>query len=151
MVNPNLNALGTQVRDALLEGHPEWADSVGVLADGDLELAVPAPPGSRAGHLVVFTNQGKDIWIRYAHPNMCYAVDSVEEMHLVVAALLADEAFVVVVTSGDEWIETTLLRPGQDPVLVEGQVANIVSWHGQSDKIVSFMGGHPSKRERSGT
>jgi len=143
-----LNTLGTQVRATLLEGHPDWADYVVELGDGDLELAVPAPPGSRAGHLVVFTNEGKDIWIRYAHPHMCYAVDSLEEMDAVIAALLADDAFFVVVTRGDEWIETTLLRPGEEPALVEGQVANIVSWYGQHDKIVTHLEGRPSKGER---
>jgi hypothetical protein len=141
----NWNTLATQVRDTLLKTHREWADYVDVLDDGDLELAVPAPPRSRAGHLVVLTSQGKDIWIRYAHPHMCYAVDSLEEMHAVIGALLADDAFFVVVTRGDEWIETMLLRPGQEPVLVEGQVANIVSWYGNHDKVLTFMERRPSK------
>jgi hypothetical protein len=51
-------------------------------------------------------------------------------MHAVVGALLRDDAFFVVVNSGDEWIETTLLRPGEEPVLEEGHVANVVSWSG---------------------
>jgi len=51
----------------------------------------------------------------------------------------------LVITRGDEWIETTLLRPGEELVLVEGQVANIVSWSGAHDKIVSYMKERPHR------
>lgn len=132
-----LNPLARSVRDSLLARHTGWRDHVGVGEDGDLELAVEAPQGSRAGHLVIFTAQGKDIWIRYAPPHACYAVDSDQEMHLVVDALLRDDAFFVVVTNGDEWVETTLLRPGQEPILADGQVANMVSWSGRHDRIIT--------------
>jgi hypothetical protein len=145
----DLNSLGVQVRDTLLEKHPEWEHYVDVLASGDLELAVPAPQHSRAGHLVVFTNQGKDIWVRYSPGQMCYSVDSLRELHAVIEALVADDAFFVVVTRGDEWVETTLLRPGQEPVLVEGQVANIVSWSGRHDRILTFVGSKPPRASES--
>jgi hypothetical protein len=59
-------------------------------------------------------------------------------MHAVVEALLADDAFFAVVTNGDEWVETMLLRPGQEPVLREGQVADIVSWSGHHDRILTY-------------
>jgi hypothetical protein len=97
---------------------------------------------------VVFTSQGKDIWVRYSHPNMCYAIESQQEMYAVIEALLADDAFFVVMARGDEWIETTLLRPGQEPVLVEGQVANIVSWFGRHDRIVTYVPGRTSRGDR---
>jgi len=145
----NLNSLGVQVRDTLLERHPEWAPYVDVLDSGDLELAVPAPQDSRAGHLVVFTNNGKDIWVRYSPPQMSYSVESLRELHAVVEALVADDGFFVVVKRGDEWIETTLLRPGGEPVLVEGQVANIVSWSGHHDKVLTFVEGQVSKGGRT--
>ena len=66
-------------------------------------------------------------------------------MHAVVDALLHDDASFLVITRGDEWIETTLLRPGEELVLVEGQVANIVSWSGAHDKIVSYMKERPHR------
>ncbi len=140
-----LNALGTRVRDSLLRRHPEWAAYVSILESGDLELAVPAPLGSRAGHLVVFTAGGKATWIRYAPPRACYSVESDRELHAVVEALLKDDAFFVVVTTGDDWIETTLLRPGEEPVLAEGQVANLFSWSGCRDKIVTYTEKAPSR------
>jgi hypothetical protein len=140
-----LNALGKRVRDSLLLRHPEWADYVRTLESGDLEVAVPAPRASRAGHLVVFTARGKDTWIRYAPPRACYSVDSDRELHAVVEALLRDDAFFVVVTNGDDWIETTLLRPGEEPVLAEGQVASLVSWSGCHDKIVTYTEKAPSR------
>jgi hypothetical protein len=127
------------VRDSLLRRYPEWAAHVDTTPDGQLELAVPAPRGSRAKHLVVFTSEARDTWIRYVPPRMCYAPESDREMHAVIDALLNDDAFFVVVTDGDEWIETTLLRPGEEPVLKEGHVANIVSWSGRHDRVVTYM------------
>jgi hypothetical protein len=41
------------------------------------------------------------------------------------------------VTNGDEWLETTLLPANQEPVLADGQVANVVSWSGLHDRIVT--------------
>jgi len=136
-----LNALGKRVRDSILVEHPEWAEYVEVLDGGDLELAVPAPPGSRAKYLAIFTSRGEDIWVRYAPPRMCYALESDEQMHSVVEALLEDDALFVVVTNGDTWIETTLLRPGEELVLDDGQVANIVSWSGQADRTITYLPG----------
>ena len=110
---------------------------------------MPAPRNSRAGHLVIFTNQGKDIWVRCSPPQMSYSVDSLRELHVVIEALVADDAFFVVVKRGDEWIETTLLRPGEEPVLVEGQVASIVSWSGHHDQVLTFLEGTPPRASRA--
>jgi hypothetical protein len=139
MTDQALNPLGIRVRDSLLGAHENWVAYVNVLPSGDLELAVPAPRGSRAGHLVIFTAGGEDTWIRYSPPRACYMVESDGEMHAVIEALLADEAFFLVITDGDEWVETSLLRPGEEPVLVGGHVARVVSWSGLHDKIVSYM------------
>jgi hypothetical protein len=144
MPERQLNALGSRVRDSLLARHPEWSDYVTVLPSGDLETGVPAPRGSRAGHLVIFTARGEDTWIRYSPARACYCVGSDREMHAVLEALLRDDAFFVVVTNGDEWIETTLLRPGEEPVLKDGYVANVVSWSGRHDRIVTFTEKQPS-------
>ena len=138
MTEQGLNPLGIRVRDSLLRRHDGWGKYVSSLPSGDLELAVPAPQGSRAGHLVVFTARGEDMWIRYSPQRACCSVETDTEMHAVVDALLADDAFFVVVTDGDTWIETSLLRPGEEPVLAEGQVANVVSWSGNHDKVVTY-------------
>src|SRR5262249_10605068 len=139
MRDGGLNPLGARVRDVLLREHPEWARYVDVLPAGDLELAVPAPRGSRAKHLIISTARGESIWVRYAPPRMCYPVESDSQLLAVVDALLHDRAFFLVVSNGDEWIETTLLRPGEEPVLAEGQVADVVSWSGLNDRIVTYM------------
>lgn len=143
MAGPVLNALGARVRDSLLGRHAEWAEYVSVLPTGDLEIAVPAPRGSRAGHLVISTSRGEDTWIRYSPPRACYCVETDREMHAVIDALLADDAFFVLVTFGDTWLETSLLRPGQEPVLTEGQVADAVSWSGRHDKVVTYTEKRP--------
>jgi hypothetical protein len=134
-----LNELGTRVRDSILGEHPEWANYVDVRDSGDVEVAVPAPAGSRAGHLVISTDRGEGIWIRFAPPYMFYSVESDHEMHTVINALLADDAFFVVITNGDEWLETALYRPGEEPILTEGQVATAVSWSGTLDRVVTYM------------
>lgn len=135
-----LNPLGQHLREELLSRHPEWVGLAETLDGGDLELAVPAPKASRAKQLIVCTSQGTDIWVRYAPPHMGYLVDSDRELHAVIEALLRDDAFFLVVTQGDEWVETTLLRPGQEPVLLEGQIADVVSWSGLHDRIVTYVG-----------
>jgi hypothetical protein len=141
-----LNPLARRVRDVLLDRYPEWAGYVESVANGDLELAVPAPRGSRAGHLVVSTARGHDTWIRYSPPRMFYPVESDTHLVAVVDALLSDRAFFLVVSNGDEWIETTLLRPGEEPVLAEGQVADVVSWSGLNDRIVTYMAAGSARR-----
>jgi hypothetical protein len=130
------NPLARHVLDVLLERHPEWAD----YADerkGDLVLVVPAPPGSRAKALVVQTQEGQDIWIRFAPRHAFYSVDTDEELHQVIDALLSDRAAFLMITNGDEWVETTLLAAGQEPVLTAGQVADVVSWSGRHDRLVT--------------
>ena len=132
------NPLAIRVCDSILRAHADWADSVRWLASGDVRIAVPAPHRSRAGRLTVFTRRGEEIWIRYSAAHACYCAATERELQAVIAALIADDAFFVVVTNGDEWIETSLLRPGEEAVLREGQVANVVSWSGVHDKIVTY-------------
>ena len=146
MQEQGMNPLGERMRDGLVRQHPEWSEYVDILPGGDLELAIPAPQGSRAGHLVISTAAGEDIWIRYSPPRMFYAVESEEELHTVLGALLSDRAFFLVVSNGDEWIETSLLRPGEEPILAEGEVANVVSWSGHHDRIITYMSAGPGGR-----
>ena len=145
MTEHHLNPLAVRVRDSILRAHEDWAEYVVALASGDVEIAVPAPRGSRAGHLVIFTVRGEGAWIRFSPPRACYGVETDHEMHAVVRALIADDAFFVVVTYGDAWVETSLLRPGEEAVLAEGQVANVVSWSGHHDKVVTYTEKRPGR------
>lgn len=113
--------------------YPDWEEHADTLDGGDFEVAVPAPAGSKAEHLVVFTNGGEDIWLRYSPPRMCYAVDDEDEMIKIIGQLLADEVCFLVIEEGDLWVETTLIRQGQIPSLEVGQVARVVSWSGSHD------------------
>ena len=70
-----LKPFAKQVGAVLLAEHPDWEKYLGSSDRGDLEVAIPAPEGSNAGRLVVFTNDA-DIWIRFAPSRMCYAVES---------------------------------------------------------------------------
>ncbi len=131
------NALAQHVLDVLLARYPEWAPHADVRKGGDLVLAVPAPEGSRAKALVVLTHQGQDIWIRIAPPRGFHPIGSDEELLRAIDAVLGDRAFFLIVSNGDEWVETTLLPANQEPVLLDGQVADVFSWSGRHYRIVT--------------
>jgi len=130
-----LNPLAQRVWVRLLAAHPTWQAHFGE-NDGDLEVAIPAPAGSKAGHLVIFTDQGEHLWVRYAPPCMCYALDNENEMLSIIDQLLADQAVFVVIMNGNECVETTLVKPGVQPNLQAGQVAHLVSWLGTHDQNI---------------
>ena len=131
----SLKPFAQQVGAALLAEHPDWGKYCETSDRGDLEVAIPAPEGSNAGHLVVSTNNA-DIWIRFAPPRMCYAVESEGEMFRIISALLEDQVVFIVTMQGDEWVETKLARAGEQSELKRGQTAQIVSWTGIHDRIL---------------
>jgi hypothetical protein len=135
----SLNPLARRVWTALIATHPEWAELFGTCGTDDLEVAIPAPVGSNAGHLVVFTAKGKDLWIRFSPPSVCYSVDDETEMLDVIQQILAETALFAVVMRGDEWVGTTLIRRGEPtdaPQLGPNEVAHIVSWSGNYDQTI---------------
>lgn len=136
----SLNPLARRVWTALIKAYPDWSKYFGTCGEDDLEAAVPAPMGSNAGHLIIFTAKGQDLWIRFSPPSMCYSVDDETEVLDVIRQLLADKTLFVVVMRGDEWAETTLIRqgePGDIPRLEPNEVARVVSWSGKHDRIIS--------------
>lgn len=146
-----LNPLAKQTWAALLAEYPDWKKYFGTCGENDLEVAVPAPLGSNAGHLVVFTARGEEIWLRYSPSNMCYMVDDQREMLDIVRQLIAEQVLFVVTIQGNEWAGTTLIRPGQKPELEGDQVAHIVSWSGAYDKIVDRKSNSASSPPRNST
>jgi|SRR5580700_1471094 hypothetical protein len=135
----SLNPLARRAWTALIAAHPEWAELFGTCGTDEIEVAIPAPVGSNAGHLVVFTTKGKDLWIRFSEPSMCYSVDDETEMLDVIQQVLADTALFAVVRRGDEWVGTTLIRRGEPtdaPQLGPNEVAHIVSWSGIYDRTI---------------
>ena len=133
----SLNPLAERVRNLLMQEYPEWSQHVGMQDQNDLEIAVPAPPGSKAGHLVIFTTEGKDLWLRFSPPYMCYPLDDLAELVSVVRSLVEERVCMVAITQGDTWTETTLLPSGEHPALNSGQSAQVISWRGNHDKTLS--------------
>jgi hypothetical protein len=136
----SLNPLARRVWTALISAYPEWSKYFGTSGDDDLEAAVPAPMGSTAGHLVISTARGEDLWLRFSPPSMCYSLDDETEMLDVIQQLLVERALFVVVMRGDEWAGTSLIRRGEPadlPHLEAGQVAHIVSWSGKYDRTIN--------------
>ena len=136
----SLNPLARRVWSALIAAYPKWSKYFGTCGEDDLEAAIPAPIGSNAGHLVIFTASGKDLWLRFSPPSMCYSVDDEAEMVDVIRQLLAETVFFVVVMRGDEWAGTSLIRQGEPadlPQLEPDQVAHIVSWSGKYDRTIN--------------
>lgn len=130
-----LNPLASRVSTALTTAHPQFAASREILAEGDVEFHVDAPPNSNAGALVVSTARGEDIWIRFAPPQMFYGVDDEQELLTIVDALLDDRAlFVHIVSATGEWASTTLVSQGQEVTLEAGQSATVRSWSGRFDQ-----------------
>ena len=121
---------------ALAARYPEWERYAVGWGDGDLEVAVPAPAGSNAGHLVVFTDQGERVWVRFSPPSMSHAVENDDAMLSVINELLSEKAAFVTTWRGDRWTGTTLVRGEQSPVVQTGETARIVSWTGSLDRIV---------------
>jgi hypothetical protein len=135
----SLNPLARRAWTTLIAARPEWAELFDTCGEDDLELAIPAPAGSNAGHLVVFTAKGKDLWIRFSPPSMCYSVGDETEMLDVIDQILAETALFVVLMRGDEWLCTTLIRraePTDVPQLGPNEVAHIVSWSGNYDETI---------------
>jgi hypothetical protein len=135
----SLNPLARRVWTALIADYPGWLRYFGTCGEDDLEVAIPAPIGSNAGHLVIFTANGKDLWLRFSAPSMCFSVDDETELVDVIRQLLADKVSFVVVMRGEEWAGTTLIRqgmPGDIPQLEGDEVAQIVSWSGKYDRIL---------------
>ena len=95
--------------------------------------------GSNAGHLVIFTANGKDLWLRFSPPSMCVPIEDETELVDVIRQLLTDKLFLVVVMRGEEWAGTTLIRQGMEgdiSQLERGEVAQVVSWSGKSDRVI---------------
>ena len=135
----SLNPLARRVWKTLIAARPEWDELFGTCGEDDLELTIPAPVGSNAGQLVVFTAKGKDLWIRFSPPSMCYSVDDETEMLDVIQQILAETALFAVVMRGDEWVGTTLIRRSVStdiPQLGPNEAAHIVSWSGNYDETI---------------
>jgi hypothetical protein len=136
-----LNPLAGQTWGAILAEYPDWKQYFGTRSASDLAVSVPAPHGSTAGHLVVFTSEGEDLWFGYAPRNMCYALDDCQEMLRVIRLLLADRVLFAVINVGDQWVESTLIRVGEDPELKENEEAQVLSWSGSHDRTVKRASG----------
>ena len=134
MTKTNLNPLAERTWQALLSKYPEWQQHFGTCGSDDLEVAVPVPLGSNAGHLVIFTASGEDVWLRFSPPHMCYGVDDESEMLGVIEQLLSEKILFVVIKQGENWAGTTLIRRGDSLELEKGQLAHIVSWSGSHDR-----------------
>jgi hypothetical protein len=135
----SLNPLARRTWTALIGARPEWAELFGTCREDDLELAIAAPTGSNAGHLVVFTANGKDLWIRFSPPFTCYSVEDETEILDVIDRILAETALFAVVMRGDEWVGTTLIRRAAStdaPQLGPNDVAHIISWSGNYDETI---------------
>jgi len=127
-----LNPVARRAWKRLESDFPSWVAHLDI-RDGELEFALPAPPGSNAGHLVAFT-QGNDLWLRFSPPYMCCAVDDESEMVSLIKRLTADEIVFKVVAKGAEWVETTLTKPQEKCEAIPGHSVHLVSWSGRFDR-----------------
>ena len=128
-----LNPTARRVAERLLTAFPDQAFSIEALENGHVQASLEAPPGSRAGALVVLTAHEGDVWVRYAPPRAFYGIDDDDDLVRVVRALLADDAVFAVISEGEEWAGTTLVAPRQRPLMEPNQRAVLISWTGNQD------------------
>ena len=126
------NPIAERAAERLRAEFSSWATCIDV-HQGKLEFSVPAPKGSKAGHLVVF-NDRDTLWVRFSPPYMCYLVDDEDEMVSIVKQLIRDEAIFRVVTKDGEWVESTLVKPQQQPAPRTSETVKLVSWTGRLDR-----------------
>jgi hypothetical protein len=127
-----LNPVARRAWKRLESDFPLWVTHLDS-REGELEFAIPAPPGSSAGHLVAFS-QGDDLWVRFSPPYMCYAASDENEMGSLIKQLTADDLVFKVTTKGDEWVETTLSKPQEKYESIPGHSVRVVSWSGRLDR-----------------
>jgi hypothetical protein len=100
-----------------------------------LELDLPSKNNSNFGGLVIQITADKDIWIRNYQKYSAYSVDTTEELLKIVEGIFTDDILWVIGFKDTEWIETTLIKNGEDIETEKGVTYNILSWSGKADKI----------------
>jgi hypothetical protein len=128
-----LNPFARQIAKKLFKAHPQFRAGLNIRKNGELEVSLPAPQGSHAGHLVVLTTEG-NIWVRLAPPHAFYAIDDTAELIDVIDGVLTDSILFVIVTARKRWLETTLVRR-EDSIAVDSPagLVKVISWSGKHD------------------
>ena len=129
------------------QSFPSWSRYAKPREDGEFEVAIPAPRGSRAGHLRIFTYRG-DLWVRFNPARMCYPIDSRTELLSIVRQLVKDKVLFVNMYRGTKWTGGTLTRRGVQPRLAAGERAHVVSWSGKHDAGMDAT--NAGKKQRAG-
>src|ERR1700758_3256920 len=127
-----LSPLAKEAWKRIASDFPQWTAHLDT-RDGELECAIPAPSGSKAGLLIIFTHEDQ-LWVRFAPSYMCYLVDDEDEMASIVHKLTTDEILFRIVTKGDEWIETTIWNQQEESEAMPDCVVRYVSWSGRHDR-----------------
>jgi hypothetical protein len=128
-----------RVINALLKEWPAWSEHAQFTTEADVEVAIPAPHGSNAGHLIVSV-RGDEIWLRFSPPYTSYPLESVEELLDTVRQLTEDRAMFAVKMRGDAWVETALIRPQESVQLQIGEEVRITSWSGKYEGTLDETG-----------
>lgn len=118
---------------ALVAAFPKFGRAMQTFSNGDFDASIPSPRRSKARALVCQA-RGDDVWVRLGPPRTFYFVDSPRELVDVVAALLRDDAHVVVLSKQRQWSGTTLLSRGARPAQDAGESARVISWSGKFDR-----------------
>ncbi len=67
---------------------------------------------------------------------MLYCVDGKAELLRIVRELQSDDVLFAVLRKARKWTGTALVKRGEAPPLVAGEVARIVSWSGRYDRTI---------------
>jgi hypothetical protein len=65
---------------------------------------------------------------------MCYPADDENEMISLIRKLTADEIVFKVIMKGEDWVETTLTKPHENPESLADHCVRLISWSGKFDR-----------------
>ncbi|MBL8221613.1 MAG: hypothetical protein JNL62_20430 [Bryobacterales bacterium] len=144
-----MNDLSRELRQGLLDAHPEWAKCIEPAGHGDepgqcMRLKLPQP-GETAEHLWLDTEDGEvTIGFREWHTHSPLWGREVEA-HLVEWSLellhqIMDELVVVVIHyRNGEWAGSSLMAAGEHIVPLDGGEARVYSWRRTHDCVIEAL------------
>jgi hypothetical protein len=104
--------------------------------DGLLIAEFSCPGVTKMGGMIVQTTSDNSIWLRI-HPDCsAYSPDSLDELIEIMKAVLNDRILWAVGHTGEEWVETTLVRQKSELERELGVRYQLYSWSGQFDEVL---------------
>ena len=134
-----MNSHSESVAAKLFDRFPQWRQHAQSLPSrfGDYEyllVEVPAPAGSRAGALQIWTDN-EDVQVAFKGWRASMLVDEYgrDELTDFVTKLITDQCAFAVCAAGEKWHWTEFIEVAERPVPEPESTVQVVSWTGAAD------------------